>query len=212
MNKRQKAAIIIERLKMLYPNPECGLSHRGDSFRLLIMAILSAQCTDARVNEVSLALFERFPSAESMVASKKGEIENIIYPLGFYNAKAEHLRRTSEVLINEFGGVIPSDMDDLLRLSGVGRKVANLIRGDVFGLGGIVADTHCIRISVRLGLCDKPNPVSVEKALCALIPKNKQSDFCHGIVLFGRAVCRARGPDCGVCVMNDICTYMQQMK
>ena len=154
-----------------YPDEKCGLESQGDPFKLLIMAILSAQCTDKRINEVSIPLFERFPDAASIVASEPGELEKYIYSVGLYNSKARSIRACCKTLCEEFDNKVPSDMDSLLKLGGVGRKVANLIRGDVFGLGGIVADTHCIRITNRLGLVDSEDPKKVEFTLDPLIPK-----------------------------------------
>lgn len=174
------------------------------------MAILSAQCTDARVNIVSGPLFERFPDARSIAESSEGELEELIRSVGLYNSKAKNIRRCCRTLVDEFGGEIPEAMEDLLKLGGVGRKVANLIRGDVFGLGGIVADTHCIRITNKLGLVDSHDPVKVERQLEGLIPRQRQTDFCHRLVHFGRDCCIARAPQCDVCVLADCCEACQK--
>ena len=200
MNKAQK---IESALAEHYPEEKCGLESYGDPFRLLIMAILSAQCTDKRINEISPALFERFPDAASVVDSEPGELEKYIFSVGLYNSKARSIRACCKTLVEEFGGEVPSEMDSLLKLGGVGRKVANLIRGDVFGLGGIVADTHCIRISNRLGLASSTDPRKVENALDPIIPREKQSVFCHRMVVFGRDICTARSPKCGECFLKE---------
>lgn len=195
-----------------YPSLECGLESGDDPFRLLIMAILSAQCTDKRVNIVSGPLFERFPDARSIAESKEGELEEYIRSVGLYNSKAKSIRACCKTLVEKFNGVIPSEMDDLLTLGGVGRKVANLIRGDVFGLGGIVADTHLIRITNRLGFVSSTDPYVVERTLDPLVPKELQSGFSHRLVHFGREVCSARNPKCSVCFLNSkgLCDYKEK--
>lgn len=207
MTLKNKAKNIISALEELYPNPECGLIWEGDPYRLLIMAILSAQCTDARVNLVAQTLFKRFPTVYDMAQAELSDIENEIRSVGLYHSKAVALKECSARICSVYGGEIPREMDELLTLRGVGRKVANLIRGDIFNLGGIVADTHCIRISGRLGLADGKDPNKTERALDALIPKEKQSDFCHRIVLFGREVCTARSPKCKECAIKKFCDY-----
>ena len=202
MNKRV-IETVIDVFYEKYPDLEHGLTHGGDPYRLLVMAILSAQCTDKRVNMVSKKLFERFPDPRSIAASKEGELEEYIYSIGLYNSKAKSLRACCKTLMEDFGGEVPSGFKELLSLGGVGRKVANLIRGDVFDLGGIVADTHLIRISNRLGLVDTKNPLVVEKTLSKLIPTEKQTWFCHRAVEFGRDVCRAKNPDCDGCPIKQ---------
>ena len=209
MNKKEKAKLVDERLEALYPDVACALEHHDDPFRLLIMAILSAQCTDARVNLVSGPLFARFPDARSIAESREGELEELIRSVGLYNSKAKNIRRCCRTLVDEFGGEIPEAMEDLLRLGGVGRKVANLIRGDVFGLGGIVADTHCIRITNKLGLASSKD-VKVERQLEVLVPRQRQTDFCHRLVHFGRDCCIARAPRCDACVLADCCDACQK--
>jgi len=191
-------------LEKLYPTAICSLDHGGDPYKLLVMAVLSAQCTDARVNMVAAPLFQKYPTPALMAAAPQGELEQVIHSVGLYNSKAKNLRLACRMLAEEYGGTVPQDMDKLLRLPGVGRKVANLLRGDLYGLGGIVADTHCMRISVRLGLVEKPQPLAVERGLEKLIPIDKQSDFCHRLVLFGRDICTARAPKCEECPM-DFC-------
>lgn len=204
---KNKANNIIAVLEEIYPNPKCGLDWGGDPYRLLIMAILSAQCTDARVNLVSKTLFQRFPKAEDMAKAELSEIEREIHSVGLYRSKAKALKDCCTRICEVYGGEVPCEMNDLLTLRGVGRKVANLLRGDIFGLGGIVADTHCIRISGRLGFSDGKDPLKTEKALSKLIPLEKQSDFCHRIVLFGREVCTARAPKCKECKLKEYCEY-----
>lgn len=204
MNKINR---IIELLEKRYPDTECGLKWEDEPYRLLIMAILSAQCTDARVNIVSKTLFERFPTPYDMAKAELSEIEKEIHSVGLYRSKAKALKECCIRLTEVYGGELPSEMDDLLSLRGVGRKVANLLRGDVFGLGGIVADTHCIRISGRLGLSDGRDPLKTERDLQKLIPIEKQSDFCHRMVLFGREVCIARSPKCDECELYEYCIY-----
>lgn len=207
MTKKEKAKLFDEYLKKLYGNVECGLESGGDPFRLLVMAILSAQCTDVRVNIVSKTLFEKLPDAKAMAESKEGELEELIRSVGLYNSKAKNLRACAKRICDTYDGKVPKEMEDLLTLGGVGRKVANLVRGDIYGLGGIVADTHCIRITHRLGLTTKPDPLTTERELDKLIPKSEQSDFCHRIVMFGRDICTARSPKCDKCEMQSVCKY-----
>lgn len=207
MTKKEKATLFDEYLKKLYGNVECGLDSGGDPFRLLVMAILSAQCTDVRVNIVSKTLFEKLPDAKAMAESKEGELEELIRSVGLYNSKAKNLRACARRICDTYDGKVPKEMEDLLTLGGVGRKVANLVRGDIYGLGGIVADTHCIRITHRLGLTTKPDPLTTERELDKLIPKSEQSDFCHRIVMFGRDICTARSPKCDKCEMQSVCKY-----
>ena len=207
--KKARLAKIVERLKEIYPSAECALEYGGDAWKLLVMARLSAQCTDARVNIVSRKLFSAFPTAEAMAAAELSEIEEIIKPCGLYKMKAKNIRDSSEALINEYGGKLPADMDELLKLPGVGRKIANLLLGDVFKLPAIVCDTHCIRISGRLGMYPEKekNPEKVEKILRSLIDLNEGSDFCHRIVIFGREVCTARNPACNKCPLAALCEH-----
>ena len=207
MTPYERMQQIIRRLEAFYPNSACALEAKGDPFRLLVMAILSAQCTDARVNLVSVGLFERFPDAKSMAEGEICEIEELIRSCGLYRSKAKNLSLCAKRLCDVYGGEVPSSMEDLLTLPGVGRKVANLIRGDVFGLGGIVADTHCIRITNLLGFCSTDDSKKVEFTLDPLVPKELQSDFCHRLVQYGRDICIARRPMCGECVLKDICNY-----
>lgn len=203
----KKALLIVERLKEYYPESVCALEYGGDPWRLFVMGRLSAQCTDARVNIVCRELFVKYPDVRAMAEAEITELEEAVRPCGLYKTKAAQLKAACGILIEKHGGEIPSDMDELLALPGIGRKIANLLRGDIYGLGGIVADTHCIRISGRLGLCPKgeKDAVKVERALDPLIPKEEQSDFCHRIVNFGRDVCSARSPRCSECPLADLC-------
>ena len=205
--KKKRLGAIVDRLKELYPDAECALHYGGDPWRLLVMGRLSAQCTDARVNIVCEELFRRFPDAISMASAELSEIEEIIKPCGLYRMKADNIREASRMLITDFGGELPDNMDDLLRLPGVGRKIANLLLGDIFGKEAIVCDTHCIRICGRLGMYpeSEKDPTKIESILRGLIDMKEGSDFCHRIVLFGREICGARSPMCDSCPLSDLC-------
>lgn len=205
INKKKNALCAAERLAEHYPDASCSLEYGGDPWKLLVMSRLSAQCTDARVNIVSVPLFEAFPDVYSMAGAECAEIEKIIFPCGLYKTKARDLKKMCVQLCENFGGKVPDTMEELLSLSGVGRKIANLMLGDIFGKGGIVADTHCIRISGRLGFTDSTNQTIVERELGRIVPKELQTDFCHRIVHFGRDICTARSPKCENCFLSDIC-------
>lgn len=205
INKKKNAQICAQRLEERYPDAACSLEYDGDAWKLLVMSRLSAQCTDARVNVVSKKLFDKFPDVYSMAHSDVSEIEEIVYPCGLYKTKARDLSKMCNQLVNDFNGKVPDNMKDLLSLAGVGRKIANLMLGDIFGRGGIVADTHCIRITNRLGLVQSANQTVVERELDKIVPKKMQTDFCHRIVHFGRDICKARGPECDECMLSDIC-------
>ena len=212
MTKKEKKARLAEictRLAEIYPGAECALEYGGDPWRLLVMGRLSAQCTDARVNIVCRDLFDRFPTAEAMAAGDLAEIEEIVKPCGLYRMKAQNIKDASAMLVTEFGGVFPSDMDSLLKFPGVGRKIANLLIGDVFGLPAVVCDTHCIRICGRFGMYPESlkDPNKIETVLRELLPDGDGADFCHRIVLFGRETCTARGYDCGACPLCDLCAH-----
>lgn len=200
---------IAARLASLYPEAICSLEHGGDAWRLLVMARLSAQCTDARVNIVSRELFARFPSASDMADAELSELETIVRPCGLYRMKSKDIKLLSQELIDRFDGKVPADMESLLSLPGVGRKIANLILGDVYHIPGIVADTHCIRIAGRLGAYpeEMKSPQTAEKILSALVRPELQTDLCHRFVLFGRDVCTARSPKCTACPLSDICEH-----
>jgi endonuclease-3 len=205
-NAREKAAEVVRRLKTLYPEVVCTLDFRKD-YELLFSARLAAQCTDARVNTVTPALFGRYPTLEALAACDLGDLEAIVKPCGFFRAKAKDIREASRLLLERHGGRVPGTMEELLALPGVGRKTANLILGDVFGKPAVVADTHCIRLSNKLGLCTSKDPKKVEEQLRGTVKPAEQNDLCHRFVFHGRAVCRARGPDCGACVLRDVCDY-----
>ena len=207
--KRERLAKIVEKLKEIYPNAECALHYKGDPWKLLIMGRLSAQCTDARVNIVSEELFEKFPTAKDMADGDISEIEKIVKPCGLYRMKAQNLKDSSKMLVDSYGGQLPSDMDELLKFPGVGRKIANLLLGDVFGKEAIVCDTHCIRICGRLGMYPEKekDPTKIEKILRGLIDLREGSDFCHRIVFFGRETCTARSPMCGSCPLKELCEH-----
>ena len=176
------------------------------------MSRLSAQCTDKKVNEVCRVLFEVYPTPEAMADADIETLEELIRPCGLYRMKAKNIRESLRRLIDDFGGELPSDMDELLSLSGVGRKIANLLRGDVFGLGGIVTDTHFIRICRRLGFYSDrvTDPKKIEALCSALFPREMQTDFCHRIVFFGREYCSAQSPKCRVCPLSELCNYKQK--
>ena len=203
MTDPARIAGIIEALETLYPSAECALEYHGDPWRLLVMGRLSAQCTDARVNIVCKELFAVYPDCASMAEADLPTLEKLIYSCGFYKMKAANLRDFSKILLEHYDGRVPDTMEDLLTLPGVGRKIANLILGDIYHKPAIVADTHCIRISNRLGLCDTKDPTKVERALVPLIPGEKSSDFCHRLVWFGRDVCMARSPRCAACPLHE---------
>ena len=210
MNKKEKKARLSEialRLREIYPVSECALKYGGDGWRLLVMARLSAQCTDARVNAVSEELFSVFPTAEAMAEGDISELERIVRPCGLYRTKAENIKAASAMLIKDFGGELPDEMDALLSLPGVGRKIANLLLGDIFGKPSVVCDTHCIRICGRFGMYaeSEKNADKVEKILRELLDLEGGSDFCHRIVEFGREYCTARSPRCGECPLSDLC-------
>ena len=205
--KKKRLSLIVERLKEIYPEAECALHYGGDPWKLLVMGRLSAQCTDARVNIVCEELFKRFPDAYAMANGDLSEIEEIVKPCGLYRMKADNIREASRMLITDFDGVLPDSMDELLKLPGVGRKIANLLLGDVFKKEAIVCDTHCIRICGRLGMYPEKekDPTKIEKILRELIDLKEGSDFCHRIVLFGRETCTARSPMCEGCPLSDLC-------
>ncbi|MCL2487988.1 MAG: endonuclease III [Oscillospiraceae bacterium] len=210
MIKQQRAGQAVALLRERYPDPRCSLPY-DDPFRLLVAVRLSAQCTDARVNLITPALFERFPDLDAFAAADPVQIEPYIFSCGFYRAKAGDLAAMARMLRDEYGGVIPDTVEEMVKLPGVGRKTANLICGDLYGMpGAVVADTHCIRIANRLGLCETTDPYKVELALRKLLPPAESNDFCHRLVLFGRDTCSARGPQCGECVLEGICPSRNQ--
>ena len=207
MKTQAQISAIIEELKKLYPDALCSLEYQKD-YELLFSVRLAAQCTDARVNLVTPALFARFPTLEAFAAATPDEVGEYVRSCGFWRAKAKDIVGSAQMLLRDFGGKVPDNMDDLLRLPGVGRKTANLILGDVYGKEGYVCDTHCIRITGRLGITDgSKDPLKVEQQLRKVIPPEESSDFCHRMVLHGRALCMARGPKCGDCPLRELCDY-----
>lgn len=204
-----KGAAAVEILRQRYPDAECSLESGGDPWRLLVMARLSAQCTDERVNIVCRDLFREIPDARAMAEAPLAQIEELIRPCGLFRTKAKSLKESAAMLLTIYEGRVPDTMEELLSLPGVGRKIANLLLGDIYKKGGIVADTHCIRICGRLGFYDEElkDPLRVERILTPVIPVSEQSDFCHRIVHFGREICTARSPKCEGCPMGEICDH-----
>jgi len=197
---------IIRLLEECYPEPVCALDYRKD-YELLFAARLAAQCTDARVNTVTPTLYKQYPTLESLADANLAEIENIIHPCGFFRTKARDIIAAAAMLVSEFGSRVPDTMEELLRLPGVGRKTANLMLGDIHGKPAVVVDTHCIRLSNRIGLVDTKDPVKIETALREALPPESSSDFCHRLVLHGRAVCEARNPKCNACCIAGLCSF-----
>lgn len=208
MKSTEDIRFIINGLKQLYPDSICSLNY-PKPYELLFAVRLAAQCTDERVNQVTPALFARFPTLEALAQADVSEVETYIHSTGFFRAKARDIVAASQMMLTEFGGNVPDNMEDLLRLPGVGRKTANLILGDVYHTPGVVvADTHCIRISGKLGLTDgTKDPAKVEQQLRAILPPEESNDFCHRLVLHGRAVCMARKPDCESCTLRPCCDF-----
>lgn len=209
MIDKGKAAEIVAALEKIYPEAQCALESDGEGWKLLIMGRLSAQCTDARVNIVCKTLFERFPTLESIADCELSELEEIVRPCGLYKTKAKNIKDSCRMLIERYNGSLPDSMDELLKLPGVGRKIANLLLGDIYHRPAIVADTHCIRICGRLGfyLEELKDPAKVEKILVPIIEPEKSADFCHRIVSFGRDICTARSPKCGDCPLSRFCEH-----
>lgn len=198
---------IIARLKELYPDAACSLDYDKD-YELLFTVRLAAQCTDERVNKISPALFERFPTLQAFAEADVDEVGEYVHSCGFWRAKSRDIVASAQMLLERFGGKVPDNMDDLLSLPGVGRKTANLILGDIYGQEGYVCDTHCIRITGRLGITDgSKDPVKVEQQLRKVIPPEESSNFCHRMVLHGRALCMARNPNCEDCPLRELCDF-----
>lgn len=202
---KKKAIKIINQLKMQYPDALCALHYTKD-YELMIAVRLSAQCTDARVNLVTPALFTAYPTLESLANAEVADIESYIHSCGFYRQKAKDIVEACQMLLSKHNGKVPDTMEKLLSLPGVGRKTANLLLGDLYQEpGSVVCDTHCMRICERLGLSKGREPEKVEKQLRAILPPEESSDFCHRIVLFGREICTARSPKCGECPLAIYC-------
>ena len=202
---KNKVDSVIEILKKQYPDPKCALHYTKD-YELMIAVRLSAQCTDARVNMITPALFAAYPTLEAMAYAPIEHVEELVHSYGFYKHKTQDIVLACKMLIDKHGGKVPGTMEELLALPGVGRKTANLLLGDLFSVpGSVVCDTHCIRICGRLGFSQGKEPEKVEKQLRAILPPEESSDFCHRIVLFGRDICTARSPKCGECPLSIYC-------
>lgn len=204
MTKKKLAAEVIERLKREYPEVKCALIYEKPH-ELLIATRLSAQCTDKRVNLVTPALFARFPTIDAFAEADAAEVEEYIKSCGLYHTKARDIVEMCRQLRDIYGGIVPNTIDELVKLSGVGRKTANLVAGDLFGKPAVVCDTHVIRLSNRIGLARGKDPAQLEKQLRAILPPNESLPLCHRLVLHGRLVCSARSPKCNSCVLSDIC-------
>lgn len=207
--KKRRMKGIVAALEKKYPDATCALEYGGEPWRLMVMARLSAQCTDARVNEVCRVLFDRFPTLDALADAPLSEIAEIIRPCGLWQKKSENIKDECIIVRDRFGGALPDNMEDLLSLPGVGRKIANLLLGDIYGKPAIVADTHCMRICGRFGMYPEglKDAHKVEKIMSALVEPEKQSDFCHRIVQFGRDVCMARSPLCDECPIRAFCAH-----
>lgn len=212
--KRERLTKITARLKEIYPESVCALEYDNDAWKLLIMGRLSAQCTDARVNIVCKELFSKYPNCSSLANAEIADIEKIIRPCGLFRTKAESIKNASLMIEEKFSGNIPDNMEELLLLPGVGRKIANLILGDVFKKDAIVCDTHCIRICSRFGMYPETlkDATKIEFILRDLMDVSEGSDFCHRIVTFGREICTARSPKCNECPLSDLCEYKSKGK
>ena len=203
----EKVSAILDILKEKYPEPQCALHYTRD-YELMIAVRLSAQCTDARVNLVTPALFAAYPSLEAMAQADIADVENYVHSCGFYKHKARDIVLGCQMLLQDYGGKVPGTMEELLRIPGVGRKTANLLLGDLYRVpGSIVCDTHCMRICERLGLSHGREPEKVERQLRAVLPPEESSDFCHRIVLFGREVCTSQRPKCEICPLRPYCDH-----
>ena len=209
MTEKQRAVLAVEALKKEYPDAICSLTYT-EPLQLLIATRLSAQCTDARVNMVTPALFERFPTLNAFCDGPVEDIEEIIRSCGLYKTKARDIYAMCNKLRSDYNGVVPDTVEELTKLPGVGRKTANLVVGDIYHKPAVVTDTHCIRICGRLGLSEGKEPLKVEKQLRAVLPMDEANDFCHRLVLHGRAVCDARKPKCEICCMREFCKYAHE--
>ena len=207
---KDKAVAIIAALKARYPDALCALHFKKD-YELMISVRLAAQCTDARVNQITPALFHAYPTLEAMANASIPDVERYIHSCGFHRQKARDIVHACQMLLSDYGGKVPDTMEALLKLPGVGRKTANLLLGDLYGVpGSVVCDTHCIRICGRLGLSAGKEPEKVERQLRAILPPEESSDFCHRIVLFGRDICTARNPKCAECPLAIHCTEINK--
>jgi len=203
---RERAPLVYDRLAALYPDIRCTLNYQSP-FQLLIMTALAAQCTDARVNIVSVELFRRFPHPEDFLAVDVKEIEKIIHSCGFYRQKAKNILSTCQSLVEKFDGEVPRTMEELVQLAGVGRKTANVVLGECFGHQAVIVDTHCTRLTNRLGFTKNQDAVKIERDLMKVWPPDRWTLFSHFMVFHGRAVCTARAPKCSVCTLRDLCPF-----
>ncbi len=210
MRTPEQVQEILSCLEQAYPLAECSLEYEKD-YELLFSVRLAAQCTDERVNKITPALFARFPTLQAFAEADVAEVEEYIHSCGFFRSKAKDIVNCAQVLLTQYGGRVPDTMEELVKLPGVGRKTANLILGDVYHKPAVVVDTHCIRLSNRMGLVDNlKDPVKIETALRAILPPEQSSDFCHRLVLHGRAVCDARKPQCALCCVRHVCQTHEQ--
>lgn len=211
MTEQEIANLAIEELEKIYPDIDCTLTY-DKPYELMFAARLAAQCTDARVNIVTKTLFVKYPNLQSFADADLEELEQDVKPCGFYHTKARSLKEMARQILEDFGGELPDNMDDLLKLHGIGRKTANLVMGDIYKKPAVVTDTHCIRITGRLGLTQNKEPAKVEKDLKKLLPPEISSHFCHQTVQFGRDICKARSPKCKECTLNYFCKHYADMQ
>lgn len=211
MKNQDKINVIISKLEKEYPEAKCSLDYE-EPLQLLIATRLAAQCTDARVNKTTPELFSKYKTAEAFANAKVSDIEKIVKPCGFYHVKAKDIVEMCKLICEKFDGKVPDNMEDLLSLPGIGRKTANLILGDIFHKSAVVVDTHCIRITRRLGLHNSKDPLKIERILREILPEDKSNDFCHRLVLHGRAVCKANSPRCECCCLNKLCQSFKNNK
>lgn len=205
-NLKAKTSRVHKALLRLYPEAECELDFKN-AYEVLIATVLSAQCTDVKVNQVTPALFKKYPSAKELATAKQTDVEGIIQSLGLYKNKAKNIIAAGKSLVENFNGEVPSNVNELITLAGVGRKTANCVLVNAFSLPGIMVDTHCIRVSNRLGLVDLKDAVKIEMALKELLPEKNWGDFSHRIILFGRRICHARSPECDICKLQKECDF-----
>lgn len=210
MPEQQRITIVLSSLEKMYPQAECSLDNDGDPFHLLIRAILSAQCTDKRVNELTKTLFVKYPGMKDFSDADISILGEEVRSCGLFRAKSRAIINSSQALLQKFGGRIPSALNDLESLPGVGRKIANLILGELYGIPAIVVDTHCARVAKRLGMTESGNPAVVERDLMTCIPKDKWITLGHRLVAHGRALCTARNPACISCELREVCFYAKQ--
>lgn len=211
MTKKERAALTVERLENLYPDVKCSLNYTTP-LEMLLATQMSAQCTDASVNKVTQTLFKKYTCAEDFANADILELQNDIRSIGLYRNKSKNIIACCKKIISDYGGEVPDTMEELLTLPGTGRKTANLILGEIFGKSAVVVDTHCIRLTNRIGLTKEQAPEKIEAELKKLIPPEKQLDTCHRFVYHGRAVCTARSPKCAECVLCDTCRYFKSLK